>query len=372
MDISEPICLRPASREFENELASLHRTPGIYLLHSAGVARQLSWSRDLERRLRRLLLSSHRGSLLADKFELVECWPAGSKLEQQILLYSIARQYFPATYGDILKLRGPWFVALTNDIYTRLEAGNRARDRHGRLWGPFASRAAAEEYEQEVLGLFQMRRCAEALVPSATHPGCIYGEMNQCLRPCQQAVTVQEYAEETERVRDFLLTNGRTRIAALISARDRASEEADFEQAGQIHKRIDQLKAAASWREPVIEEFGQFGGIAVTRSLKQDEVVLWPMLEGLWQEPLRFQLSEQNAEPKSLDSELRELLSVKLAHPRIHGDASEEIAIFARWFYSSWRDGEWFPFTRLSNLNYRKLIRELSKARHQSCPSTKK
>jgi excinuclease UvrABC nuclease subunit len=370
--ISEPIRLNPTSESFERELSDLRRKSGVYLLHDSGAAVHLSWSRDLERRLRRLLLTSHRGALLAEKLETVECWPAGSKLEQQLLLYSIARRYYPESYNKILKLRAPWFVALTNEPYARLETANKVRDRHEALWGPFRSRAAAEQYEQEVLGLFQMRRCSEPLAPASDHPGCIYGEMNQCLRPCQLAVSAAEYAEETARTRDFLRTNGRTRMAALISARDRASQEFDFEQASQIHKRIERLKNAASWREPVIEEISQFNGIALTTSSAPGEVVFWPMLSGLWQEPLRWQLPEESAEAKSLDTEIRELLSLQLAHPRAEGDCVEELAVFARWFYSSWRDGEWFPFGELSNLNYRKLIREVSKLRQSACPSTKK
>jgi hypothetical protein len=36
------------------------------------------------------------------------------------------------------------------------------------------------------------------------------------------------------------------------------------------------------------------------------------------------------------------------------------MAVFARWYYSSWRDGQWFPFLKLADLNYRKLVREIS------------
>ncbi len=71
-------------------------------------------------------------------------------------------------------------------------------------YGPFQSRAAAELFENQFLDLFQMRRCQENLEPSPQHPGCIYGEMNRCLRPCQEVVTRDEYLSETKRVEEFL------------------------------------------------------------------------------------------------------------------------------------------------------------------------
>jgi excinuclease ABC subunit C len=355
--IPEPIRLRPASDESDTLLAGLKQVCGAYLLYSAGTPLHLSWSSHLGKRLRRLLASN-----LREKLELVECWPTGSKLELQLVLYAVAKRVYPERYGKILRLRKPWFVHLmAAGGYPRLETTNRVSGRGAALWGPFASRGAAQQYEEDVLGLFQMRRCAEKIEPNAAHPGCIYGEMNQCLRPCQSAVSGDEYRAEAERVRDFLQSNGRRAIALLVSARDRACEEAEFEQAGRMHARIEGLKAAAGVRDPVVAELEEFNGVALTRSLEEGGYTLWPVFGGLWQEPVRLFVPRDAASSKSLDAQVRELLAERVAEPRRDGDRGQELAIFARWFYSSWRDGEWFGFANLSGLNYRKLVREISK-----------
>ena len=101
----------------------------------------------------------------------------------------------------------------------------------GMFYGPFASRAAAERFDGGVLDLFQIRRCEENLEPAPEHPGCMYGEMNRCLRPCQQAVSAQEYAGEVTRVEQFLRTHGDSLIESAEAARDRASKEMQFEAA---------------------------------------------------------------------------------------------------------------------------------------------
>ncbi len=121
------------------------------------------------------------------------------------------KRLFPGDYLRRLRLRMPWFVSLVaEDGYGRLSVGNRIGRDWSRAWGPFATRELAQYYQEEVLELFQMRRCTERLHPSPEHPGCIYGEMRQCLRPCQGAVTAEEYSAETERVAEFMKTNGRS------------------------------------------------------------------------------------------------------------------------------------------------------------------
>lgn len=372
MRIPEPIRLRPTTEEFGEQLSRLRRVSGVYVLCSTGTPLHLSWSANLERRLKRLLLSSYPGARdangrLADKLTSVECWPTGSRLELSILLYHVAKKIHPQSYTKFLKMRMPWFVGLTGtDPYPRLETVNRLSGKYESLWGPFPARGSAQQYEGETLGLFQIRRCAEVLTPHPEHPGCIYGEMNHCLRPCQATVSASEYGVEAKRVRDFLDTNGRAAIAALSSARERACDEAEFEQAAQIHKRIEKLKAAAALRDPVIRELKVFNGLALTRSVAPGRFVLWPMLGGLWQEPVPLDLPEEGSRVKSLDTAIRELLTDRLPAGEIkavhtEADRCEQIAIFSRWYYSSWRDGDWFPFAGLADLNYRKLVRGLSR-----------
>jgi excinuclease ABC subunit C len=357
-------------------MSLLRKVPGVYTLTSAGAPLHLSWSTNLERRLKRLFLSSYpgvggdRGSL-SRNIDSVECWPTGSRLELNLLLYRLAKKFYPDRYLKFLKLRMPWFVGLIADEFPRLEVTNRLSPRFSMAWGPFAARALAQDYEQSVLGLFQVRRCVDVLVPATNHPGCIYGEMNQCLRPCQCAVSASEYGVEAERVRDLLATNGRAPLAVLSAARDRACEELQFEQAALMHKRIDKIKATAALRDPVITEIQAFNGIALTRSATAGQFLLWPMRESFWLDPVPFFIDGKNlASGNSLDTQLRELLAHHLPKCRVSGNRTEELALFSRWYYSSWRDGEWFPFASLEGLNYRKLVRQLSRMAHPASALT--
>src|SRR6185437_15306632 len=148
----------------------------------------------------------------------------------------------PDTYRKRLKLKDPWFLTLLKDEFPRLAVRNRLPHKRIATFGPFLSREAADRVYQGTIGLFQIRRCEEKLSPSEDHPGCIYGEMNLCSRPCQLAVSSAEYGAEVARINDFLQFNGKRTLSILMAARDRASEETDFEEAARLHKEWEKVK----------------------------------------------------------------------------------------------------------------------------------
>jgi hypothetical protein len=365
--IPHPYTLSPSAPDaaIVDALAAIPESYGIYAFSVSGNLPHLSWSINLNRRLRRLLIPSGKGksALLAayrEKVDCIDCWPAGSRLEISLLMYQLARNYYPGDYRKRLRLRLPWFVRLTGDPFPRLEIVNRLSRNSTAAFGPFSSRDLAQRYEQEVLGLFQIRRCTETLAPHAGHPGCIYGEMNQCLRPCQCAVTAEEYASEAERVAGFLSSNGKSLLTVLSAARERASAELDFEQAAQLHKRLEKVGAAAGCRDPVVTAVEELNGVALTRGIGKLHFRLWPMVHGFWQEPVDLDVSTAESQAKSLDREIRESIGESLATVQTAGNRAEQLAIFSRWYYSSWRDGHWFAFRKLEDLNYRRLVREVS------------
>ncbi len=365
--LPSPICFTPQMPDLADRIAELHASRGIYLLTIAGARPHLGWSVNLPRRLSRFLVPSYPGSAPArsgfsERIVNVCCWRTGSRLESSLVLYELAKQNFPDDYRKVLRLRMPWFVGLrTTDPFPVLDVANRIAKDERAAFGPFRTRDAAEAYQQQVEGLFQVRRCRETLEPHPEHPGCIYGEMNQCMRPCQCAVSADEYAHEAQRVSEFLSTNGRSPLAVLAAARDRASEEMEFEEAGQIQKRIEKLETASKLRDEVVRVIAEFNGVALTRSSEHLQFRLWPMIGGIWQDPITLDFSSERSGSHSLDSEIRSLVAGALERSADPGNKLEHLAIFTRWYYSSWRDGSWFPFRAPADLNYRRLVRELSK-----------
>jgi hypothetical protein len=139
------------------------------------------------------------------------------------------------------------------------------------FYGPFPSRAAADRYADAVLDLFKLRRCHEELAPYPEHPGCIYGEMNKCLAPCNRAHTPEgaaAYSAEAAAVHEFFETHGRSMLDRLTAEREQASADMEFERAAEIHAQHQKVKAAADLADELVRPIPRLRAVIVQKAAK--------------------------------------------------------------------------------------------------------
>lgn len=354
----------PLDDKLEDALEAVPQCAGIFVIWPSAGAPYIGRTGVLRRRLKRLLRPAAEPSRFLNLRAIaarVEYWSVSSGLQSALTFWDVARSRSPDDYLEILRLRFPAYVKLIlgND-FPRTQITTRLTGSSGQYYGPFRSRAAAEQFEHQFLDLFQMRRCQEDLEPSPDHPGCVYGEMNMCLRPCQQIVSRDEYATEARRVAEFLSTDGKQMIRSAEAARDRLSAELDFEAAAREHKRLERIHEVLKLRDDLAADIDQLHGLAITRSLDPQTVQLWFLHAGAWQEPLAFSvaLSDQSV---SMDRRMKDIVASLTPQKIGLRDRQEHLAILARWYYSSWRDGEWLPIADPGSIPYRRIISAISR-----------
>ena len=352
--------------DLDAALENVHTGAAVFVVHLRGGEPYLGRTGVLRRRLKRLLRQSERSGPfnLRERAQSIEFWPAGSRLESSLVLYLLARQLYPDRYLKFLKLHMPVYVRLSlGERFPRTSITSRPFER-GIAYGPFRSRAAAEQFEHACLELFQLRRCPEELQPSPDHPGCMYGEMNMCLRPCQAVVSIEEYASEAHRVRDFLSSGGKHALAAAKAARDRLSADLEFEAAAREHRRLEKIEQTLSFRDTLVSMADTAAGIAVAPSPIPGECTLFPMQGGCWQAPISLAL--QGAEGESLDTRVKRAWQEQ-PEPVVDTNARpEHLALLARWGYSSYCDGVWIGIEDFSRIPWRKIVGAISRTVHHS------
>src|SRR5579864_7069353 len=239
--------------ELDDAIAALPNSDAVFLVRAGERSAYLAKTSMLRRRLLRILKpaeGTRRSLNLRDVVTSVEYWPTASRFESMLLHYALARRDFPDDYLRLIKLRMPAYVKLIlANEFPRTQVTTRLGGGQALYYGPFRTRAAAELFENQFLDLFQIRRCQENLEPGPQHPGCIYGEMNMCLRPCQQAVSREEYLSEVARVEEFLAGDGAALLSVTAAARDRLSDELDFEAAARQHKRLERIEEVLALRD---------------------------------------------------------------------------------------------------------------------------
>jgi len=351
--------------QLDSALEAVPDSPAVFLLWPRQGEPYLSKTARLRRRLLRLLKEREKPSRLLNLRHTVariEYHLTASGLESSVMQYEVARRFFPETYLDLLRLRMPPYVKLLlRNEFPRSQITTQLTRTGSLYFGPFRSRASAERFESQFLDLFQMRRCQEDLAPSPEHPGCIYGEMGMCLRPCQQVVGPAEYAYEVQRVTEFLHSGGQSLVDSIARSRDRLSEEMNFEEAARQHKRFEKVQEVLKLRDELACDIDGLHGIAITRSAAPDAVELWFVREGDWQGQQRFTFEVQEGKPVSMDYQLRELAAAFAPRKLAIRERQEYLALLARWYYSSWRDGEWLSFESYDRIPYRKLVNAISR-----------
>jgi len=349
----------------ESDLAAAPDRPAVFLVWPREGADRPYLSRTgfLRRRLKRLLgaegAAARRLNLRAVAGR-VEYRLTASKLETSLLFYQMARRHFPDEYERMVRLRpAPFVKVLLANEFPRTTVTNRLSGAGACQYGPFRTRAAAERFEQEVLDLFQIRRCQEDLAPTPEHPGCMYGEMMRCLRPCQEVVGREEYHSEVMRLVEFLATGGASQLHSIAAARERCSEEMQFEEARRQHERYQRVEQVLKLRDELATELERLCGVAVLPSVDAGTVALRFLAGGVWLPEAPFHVAA-GSEMIPMDRRLREIVQALLPARATVRERQEHVALLARWYYSSWRDGQWIAFPDFADIPYRRVVRAIS------------
>lgn len=346
------------SIEWAGEIPPVDNKPSVFVIHVRNGQPYLARTNLLKRRLTRLLGGSKLMDLRAIATR-IDIWYTPTKLEQLLVFYQLAKQYFPETYRKTVHLPSPPYVKLLlSNAFPRTQVTTRLAGKESLFYGPFRNRAEAERWEGEMLDFFQIRRCEEDLEPHPDHAGCMYGEMGQCLRPCQLNVGPAEYASEVKRLEQFLDTNGTSLIEAIGHARDRASDNLEFEEAARQHKRHERVEALLRSSSEITGNVRYTNGVSAVRN--GAGVDLWFLLDGLWADPVRLEMTSHSGE--SMDRRLREVVAGLPERKPTLKDREEHLALLSRWYFSSWRDSEWLPFANREEVPYRKLVRLISRS----------
>jgi excinuclease UvrABC nuclease subunit len=351
--------------EFDQALEALPNRQAVFLLWPREGKPFLARTNVLRKRLLRLLGfrdAPSRSLNLRGTIQRIEYQFVGSRLEGQFLVLDLARKFLGARYREDIRLRLPPYVKLIlSNRFPRTQVTTHIGRTPAVYFGPFRNRSTAARFESEFLDLFQLRRCQEDLAPDPSHPGCIYGEMGRCLRPCQEAVGVAEYRGEAGRVAEFLRTSGRSLASLAESARERLSAEMDFEGAALMHQRCQRVQDVLGLRDEMVREVEGLNAIAVTPSAEPDAVELGWLRGGVWHGFSLIEFNPADGTSVSLDARLRELALAVPSDSASELERMEQLAVVARWFYSTWCDGELLMVDDWTKIPYRKLVNAVSR-----------
>jgi excinuclease UvrABC nuclease subunit len=344
--------------------------PAVFLLrgNDAQAEPYVSKTANLRRRLHRLLgpPEQTRRLNLRDRVHAIEFTATGSDFESGFVLYGALRQTFPKTYSDRLRLRfAPLLKLHLENEYPRASITTRLGRLGGRslYYGPFPSRAAAEEFANDSLDFFKMRRCVDDLHPDPQFPGCIYSEMKMCLAPCFKGCTDEDYRAEVARVQSYFDSGGHSLVREITAQREQASSSLEFESAAALHARVEKLKPVMGQLPEIVRRIDQLTAIMVQPSAFPESVAFFFIDAGVITGPLTFPIqAAEHTKSQSMESRVQAALAtLPAANTRTALETMEHLALLKRWFYRSTRSGEIFFADPKSGLPLRRLVRGIAR-----------
>jgi excinuclease ABC subunit C len=356
----------------------LPRYPAVCLIEPREVTAEpyLIRTGDLQRRMQRLLSVADPTSRRLNLREFargIRYRETGSKFEQNLLYYQVARKIFPQKYQKLTRFRPPAVLKVNLRhayprcfVTRRIAVDEQGLPSGGAYYGPFASRKSAEAFAERVLEFFKVRRCQIKIRRDPEFPGCIYSEMKMCLAPCFAGCTKEEYDLEVQRLVSFLNTSGGSLRGTYEREREKASEELDFEKAAAIHKKLEKLDDALRGRSELARRVQDVDAIILQRTTEEHTVGMYAVRGGRLAEPAYLRFGD-TSEPKSAEEAAREYLEgVRKTEPSARGnqrqsaqELAEHLWLLSRWFYSQPREGE--IFFREKDWPYRRILRACSR-----------
>jgi hypothetical protein len=134
-----------------------------------------------------------------------------------------------------------------------------------------------------------------------------------------------------------------------------------FEEAARQHKRFEKVQEVLRLRDELARDVDRLNGVAITPSLVPDAVEMWFLRDGMWCAPQRFGFEVRDGKPVSLDHQVRETFAAVTPEKLTVRERQEYLALLARWYYSTWREGEWLSFDSYAEIPYRKLVNAVSR-----------
>jgi hypothetical protein len=338
----------------------------------------------------------------------VEWQVVGSAFEAQWLNYLLNKQYYPRQYRLRLRLKPPALLKLNlRNRFPRCYPTRRLLKDGSYYFGPFPSQVAAERFAGEFLDFFKIRRCLEELDPNPSHPGCIYSQMKMCLAPCFAGCSDDEYHSEVARVVEFLDGQGQTLLRSLAEERHRASDALEFEQAAKIHAKIEKVNGMLRQKPELVRNLRELHALVMQKGAEEKSVLFFRLWRGELRGPVTLSLDEKVPSPVPLDQQLHDLLDSlagdsppvipsrsrllssphpppdgatldqrrQSANPSLTSTATpvhsrteraefdpvvppwEHLSLLARWYYSSFREGELVMLNAQQTIPHTRLIR---------------
>ena len=249
--------------DFEEELKKLPARPGVYIMHDAQdniiyVGKAVSLKNRVRSYFRESTVKSPKIEKMVSLIARFEYIVTDSELEALVLENNLIKEHNPK-YNTMLKddKTYPYIKVTVGEPFPRVQFSRLMKKDRSRYFGPFTSAAAVKDTIELLNRLFQLRTCNRILPRDiGLERPCLNYHIGQCLAPCQEYITKEEYRKNVDKALSFLNGNYGMILDELKSKMEKASEELNFEEAIRYRDLYNSVRAV-SQKQKITDSDGE-------------------------------------------------------------------------------------------------------------------
>ncbi len=261
------------------ELKNLPAKPGVYIMHDAQDAIiYVGKAINLRSRVRSYFRENiGRGPQIDKMVSLIvrfEYIVTDSELEALVLENNLIKEYMPK-YNTLLKddKTYPFIKVTVSEEYPRILFAREMKKDRSRYFGPYTNGGAVKNIIELLNKLYQLRTCNRSLPKDigAARP-CLNYHIKQCLGPCQNYITKEDYRQRVNQALDFLNGNYGSILKELEAKMREAADQMEFEEAARYRDLLNNAKAV-SQKQKITDSIGEDRDIIALSSDDTDAVM---------------------------------------------------------------------------------------------------
>ncbi len=258
----------PLSDSLKVKLDLLPSSPGCYLMKQKGEIIYVGKAVNLKNRVRSYFTQQEHTPKVAammqhvDDVDIMLC---ATNLEALMLECNLIKRHKPY-YNILLKddKHYPYLRLSRQEVFPRLTITRKAVNDGAQYFGPYIGANALRQVFQLLRRIFPLRTCSLKLPLSRPVRPCVNYEIGQCLGPCANKCTREEYSLVVEDVISFLKGQYKPIVAQLKQQMLKASEQMQYEKAGELHNAIQDIMGLMEQQN-----------VLNARGSEQDIISLW-------------------------------------------------------------------------------------------------
>ncbi len=217
----------------KTKLSLVPKKPGCYQMKDEyGNIIYVGKAKILANRLKSYFTGSHdaKTTKMVQNVYDFEYIITSSELEAFLLELNFIKEHRPKYNILLMDDKTYPYIILTNETNPRLimsrEVVFKGKNKPLKIYGPFPNAKACRETVEVLNKIYPFRKCHH--IPNKS---CLYFDMGQCLAPCINKITKNNYDEYISRVNSVLNGTDQTLIKELTEKMNNASLELKFEEA---------------------------------------------------------------------------------------------------------------------------------------------